>query len=205
MQVLKLLEKHDLSILDSSGEKISLLEEIGSGADGQVFNLSYSKIIKLSVLYEDSLSLEIAYQSIHDRLQYLISHPEENPHFAKLYEFKSLGIYSRILYGNLPQRYLLYYYVVEKLLKISEDEKKVFHSLISHEDANRVKKYSIKKAIQILSELSRSLDIDQQKAIFFLKNLRESKLKHLDLHPRNIMKDQLGNFKLIDFDRLQLT
>jgi thiamine kinase-like enzyme len=90
---------------------------------------------------------------------------------------------------------------MEKLHPLSEDEIKVFHSLVSHEDQNKIKKYSSLEINKILQGLSIGLDFDLHKVMFFCKNLNKLTIQHSDLHPRNLMKDSDGNFKLIDFDR----
>jgi thiamine kinase-like enzyme len=90
---------------------------------------------------------------------------------------------------------------MEKLNKISEDEKKVFHSIMSHEDQNLHKNFSMSKIKNMLQGLSMGLDFDASKIIIFCENLRSTVIHHNDIHPRNIMKDNFGNFKLIDFDR----
>jgi thiamine kinase-like enzyme len=93
---------------------------------------------------------------------------------------------------------------MEKLFKISEDERKIFHTILSHEDRNIVKNYPLDKVKKMLTGMSYSLDFDYNKVIFFYQNLRDCPLQHLDLHVRNIMKDIDGNFKMIDFDRMKL-
>lgn len=40
--------------------------------------------------------------------------------------------------------------------------------------------------------------------MFFCEKLNKSPFANYDLHPRNIMKDKYGNFKIIDYDKLQL-
>ena len=102
------------------------------------------------------------------------------------------------------QDFITYYYVMENLSKITEDEKKVFYSLLSHEDRNVKKNYSLSSVIDMLKEMQRGLDFDYNKAFRFYRVLKESKFHHMDLHPRNIMKDTDGNFKLIDFDRVMI-
>jgi len=93
---------------------------------------------------------------------------------------------------------------MEKLNKTTDDEKKVFYSLLSHEDRNVKKNYSLASATDMLRGMQRGLDFDYNKVFRFYRVLKESKFYHMDLHPRNIMKDTDGNFKLIDFDRVMI-
>ena len=92
---------------------------------------------------------------------------------------------------------------MEKLLKISEDEAKVFHSILSHEDRGIFKNFSTDKVKKMLHGMQRGLDFDLQKIMLFYEALQNPQILHLDIHPRNIMKDENNNFKLIDLDRLQ--
>jgi hypothetical protein len=93
---------------------------------------------------------------------------------------------------------------MEKLLSLSEDEQKVFHTLLSHEDRNLVKNYSPAERQVILQNLRRGLDFDEGRVSLFVDKLNNSPVQHLDIHTRNIMKDANGNFKMIDLDRLTM-
>jgi len=187
----------------------TLGNKLGDGADGEVFDIANddNKVLKLSVLYQQDdidpeLNIEYLYNKNSKVLSALINAPTGI--HARVYEYGSLGIYSRIVWGNQEQKFLLYYYVMEKLSEISKDERKVFHSLISHEDQNKKKDFSPAGTKKILKGLARGLDFDAERIIFFCDSLASSSIEHLDLHPRNIMKDVIGNFKLIDFDRTQI-
>lgn len=200
MQTLKLLNQNNCKINFTLGSEIGF-----GGADGQVFEIlnSPNKVIKISVLYDDfnsTLTLEDKYANVSNTLEFL---KNKTPlEYACVYEHEYLGKYNRPFYEKQDgQDYILYYYIMEKLNKISEDEKKVFHSILSHEDRNAVKNFSFLKIKKMLSGLSMGLDFDKEKIILFYESIQTSKIKHLDLHPRNIMKDNSGNFKLIDFDR----
>jgi thiamine kinase-like enzyme len=115
-----------------------------------------------------------------------------------------MGSYSRDAWKNTKQRYVLYYYIMEKLQKITEDEHKVFDSLVSHEDRGKKKNFTPAKVKEMLQGLRKGLDFDAQRVTFFYDNFNKSPVAHLDIHPRNIMKDAAGNFKLIDFDRAEI-
>lgn len=177
---------------------------LGDGADGEVFDLTNDQVIKFCVLYETGrIKLENTYKYISRVVDHLITHP--SPVYARVYEHVFLGEYSRVAWGNQKQRYYLYYYTMEKLGKISEDERKVFDTIVSHEDRNKKKNFPIAKIKEMLSGLSQGLDFDTERVIFFCDNFRNSPVTHLDIHPRNIMKDGAGNFKLIDFDRAEMS
>ena len=180
----------------------NISKKIGDGADGECFDLldSPDKVIKLSVLYEyDRGDIETQYkQSISPIIDFLISNPITI--FGKIYSHNYIGSFSRDFNGS-PQSFIIYYYVMEKLNKISDDEQKVFHTILSHEDRGLNKNFSIADVKKILNGLKIGLDFNCKKILDFYSEMLCCPIVHLDLHPRNIMKDNFGNFKLIDLDR----
>lgn len=170
---------------------------IGDGADGEVFEIAddNSKVIKFGINYT-------AYNQQHFPLDkvmnYLINNPSSTN--VKVFDYKNLGCFD----NDFENPVILYYYVMEKLNKISQDERKVFHSIVSHEDSGINKNYSLPKIKEILRGLAVGLDFDAERIIFFCENFRKTGVYHNDIHVRNIMKDDVGNFKLIDFDRARL-
>lgn len=200
MLVLKLCQKSCPELIP-----VTLTDKLGDGADGEVFSFieDGNKVIKLSIIYEElGVSLARSFDYINELLGYLISRP--SPAYARVYEHKYMIESARQVFGNQDQKYIIHYYIMEKLQKISEDERKVFHSILSHEDTVNQKNFSIEKIKKMLVGLARGLDFSQEKVIFFVNNLRSTPIRHLDIHPRNIMADSAGNFKLIDFDRAEL-
>lgn len=184
-------------------EKLSfkLGKRLGEGSDGEVFNIinDPNKVIKLCMFYPLDNNVNECYsQTIIPILTSLVSHPVDV--FARVYMYEHLGIFS----DQYSQEFVLYFYTMEKLEDIFDDEKKVFHTILSHEDRGIVKNFSLKEVQEILQDLSLGLDFDENKVIFFYKNLKLSNINHTDIHPRNIMKDKMGNFKMVDFDRAQL-
>lgn len=176
-------------------------EKIGEGADGDCYTISSNidQVIKFSVYY--CWQKENPNQIIKSKLIGYSEIQKYSNLFAKLYEYGFIGKGNRnTVDGN--QDYLIFYCLMEKLNKISEDEKKVFHSILSHEDRNIVKKYSLNKISEILSGLSLGLTFDHGKVIEFTRQVMEMKIKYTDIHPRNIMKDKFNNYKFIDFDRI---
>lgn len=180
-------------------------ERLNDGADGEVFVIADepTKVIKFSVIYdrEADSPREIYFNQVAPTLQYLLcSRPSV---CAIVYEYGFLGEFWRKLvsWRSGTQNFILHYYIMERLHKLSEDEKKVFHSLVSHEDQRIEKDLAPQRIKEICRGLARGLDFDIKKVILFCEQLRESPLSHLDIHPRNIMVDNNGYFKLVDFDR----
>lgn len=181
---------------------LNLSNKLGDGADGEVFELHDSnKVIKLGVLYEqDNANIKKQYSSIVKALEYIkaIAPPE----YGRVHEHEYLGEFERPVFGNnTHQKYILYYYIMEKLDKLSDDEKKVFHSILSHEDQNLQKSFNLLKVSSMLDGMSKGLDFNKEKVMSFYEKVMNSSINHNDLHPRNIMKDKNGSYKLIDFDR----
>ena len=190
MQVLKLISQHHIFSSHTLGRKI------GEGADGEVYELFYhpNRVIKLSAIYEnENTSLAIYQNNILPVLEYILF---EQPSICPL-------IFE---YGHLKQcdQAFIHYHIMERLLHLTEDENKVFHSIVSHEDREIKKDLSSEKILEMLQGLARGLDFDLEMIILFCEQLRESKIKQKDLHPRNIMRNKSGYFKIIDFDRLTL-
>lgn len=181
---------------------------LGEGADGEVFSIAGddNKVLKLCILYEQrgTNTFERSYKHIQSVLEYFLK-TQPLP-YARVYEYGDLGFYSRknVSFRNGTQRFGIYYYTMEKLEKITEDESKVFHSILSHEDRGIEKNYSPDKVREMLRGMSCGLDFDVEKVTLFYENIRSAPVSHLDIHVRNIMKDRLGDFKLIDLDRIEL-
>ena len=201
MQTLKLLLENNLSIPYQLGSEAGF-----PGADGQVFNLieSPNQVLKISVLFED---FESKLEDQYNKIISVIDHIKCNnvPACARVYDVQYIGKFRQAWYVNSSWReYVLFYYTMEKLNKISQDEKKVFHSVLSHEDRGFPKSYSLKEIKKMVDEMSLFLDFDKEKVMLFCKQVQELPFTHKDVHVRNIMKDGSGNFKLIDFDRCEL-
>lgn len=198
MQVLKLIHQHNCQIMHRIGQ------EMGRGSDGQVFEIidDYTKVIKLSVLYEtQNHDLDQEYLQRSQVLDYLIQNP--SPIHARVYEHVKLGEWKRS-FDNRSQRYILHYCVMERLKELSGDENKVFHSILSHEDRGVIKNFPIIRLRKILKGLEKGLEFSEGKIVVFLDKLKSAKVRHLDLHQRNVMVDGHGNYRLIDFDRCVL-
>lgn len=181
----------------------NLAEELGDGADGQVFAIKNDPncVCKFSILYQYDEEENILFQfgKVAKVLNYLLKNPSSI--HAHVYGYVPLGKFTRNHDGT---NFFLYYYKMERLEKLSGDERKVFHSILSHEDQNIEKNFSSEKIRQMLDGMKIGLDFDMEKVMFFCQAIKDSQIVHTDLHPRNIMKDSKGNFKLIDFDRAHL-
>lgn len=177
---------------------------LGAGADGEIREMpSYpNKVLKLSIIYDldYSKNLFAKYKKISDL--YFALKKDNHPSLVRLYEHGLVHTGERVTALG-KQDYLIHYCVMEKLFKISEDEEKVFHTILSHEDSDKVKNYSDDSLKEILFNLRRGLDFSEKEVKLFCTNLRSMKYKHNDIHVRNIMKTRLGKFKLIDFDRME--
>lgn len=188
-------------------EKIPVIPatKLGDGADGEVFEIKDQSdlVIKFCVLYETGpVRVQRSFKNVKKVLEYLQANPL--PIYARVISFGMLGQFERETARKKPQPFILYYYIMEKLQKITEDERKVFHSIISHEDRGIIKNYPASKIQEMLEGMRTGLDFDMERVTFFCNKLRNVSVVHRDIHVRNIMKDCTGNFKLIDFDRAQL-
>lgn len=180
---------------------------LGEGADGEVFSIvgDPHKVVKLGILYErhDRGMVEY-YQQIQKVLDYMMH--TQPPAYVRMYEHGYMGRYKRKMqsWRKGEQEFIIYYYIMEKLHPITEDEGKVFHSILSHEDRGIDKNYSPEKIQEMLQGMSRGLDFDAEKVTLFCHNIKEALVSHLDIAVRNIMKNEANEFKLIDLDRISL-
>lgn len=182
-------------------------ERLGEGADGEVFALPSdpTRVYKLGIIYEGGgRNLVKTYEQIRQVLNYMVV--EQPAAYARVYEHEYLATSSRKVehMRNGKQYFIIHQYTMEKLNKISEDEKRVFHSILSHEDRGIEKNFSPEKIHEMLQGMGQALDFDPEKVTLFCDNIKRASVSHLDIHVRNIMKDDAGNFKLIDFDRIEL-
>lgn len=183
-------------------------ERLGDGADGEVFVIADepTKVLKLSVIYDrfEDPPQFIYFNQIAPVLDYVMLNKPLV--CATVYEHGFLGEYSRKMayWRKGEQKLLIHYCIMERLFELSEDEKKVFHSLVSHEDRNLEKDLSPEKIKEIIEGLAKGLDFDSKKVKLFCDQLCETSFSHLDIHPRNILKDKDGYFKLVDLDRVIL-
>ena len=176
-------------------------ERLGEGNNGEVLSIvgDPTKVIKLSMFLstEDD---QRRYVRIKKGLDYVVANCP--PAYVKVYEHGHLGSCP---IGTPPcLHYIFYYYIMEKLHKISEDERRLFHSILSHEDRGLKKRFSLEKIRKMLGGMAKGLDFDAEKVMLFCENIRAAPVIHEDTHGRNIMKNDDGDFRLIDLDSISL-
>jgi hypothetical protein len=192
MQVLNLINKNNYTLPYKLGK------ELGYGAHGQIFDLIDfpNKAIKLSVCFDQfDGKLSSLYEEINKNLFYIKTNKPQILVCVYEHNFILNGCRKTI---NKNQNYILYYYIMEKLQEISNDEAEVFRYIL---DETIVKDVC---SADVLRNLQLTLDINKKNVMMFFDGLKNSKIKHLDLHVRNIMKDRRCNFKLIDLDLIEI-
>ena len=193
MMVLSLCQKHCPNSIP-----FLIGSRLGDGADGEILSLpnDQSKVIKLGVLFDSFESnLTSDYDLIKSNIDWLIRNQPSC--YAKVYEQGYLGNFTRkTAHLGGKQDFILYYYTMEKLYNLSNNEKEAFRIYISN--------IYNKNASEILKNLSRIPNLNTKKMLEFIDGIKSSPMIHLDLHPLNIMKDNLGIFKLIDFERIRI-
>lgn len=174
--------------------------KIGEGADGEVFDIQGdpNKVIKCAIIYEYFIPVNQEIERIENVARHLINTCP--PAYVHVHTFETVTQFIRKTVSG-HQKYFLYYYIMDKCLKISEDEKKVFHSILSNEDKNLKKNYPLSKIVTMLNGMSMGLDFNMKKVLSFCEAIQNSEIDNTDINPRNIMKNAIGDFKLIDFDR----
>lgn len=174
--------------------------KIADGADGEVFTTIDNRVIKFAVHY--CWQSENTDSIIESRLKTYQAIKENSNVYATVYDYGYIGKGTRQTVSG-TQDYILFYYVTERCDKISEDESKVFHSILSHEDSNKSKTYSLAQVKEMLHGMSYGLDFSINDVVAFYVEINKCNVKHLDVHPRNIMKVN-NKFKFIDFDRCSI-
>ena len=181
-----------------------IFDKIGDGADGDVYLTTDDNVIKFSILYDlpERYDLDLKILKVISNLKMI---KDDSPqHFAKIININYIGQSSRATVDG-EQKFHLYYYVLERAYKLSEDEKKVFHTLFPQEwDNNKTYPTNSFEAEKIIKDLSKYLDFDADKVNMFYTLAVTSKFHHNDPNVNNIMKDKDGNFKFIDFDRIKV-
>lgn len=169
---------------------------MGSGAHGHVFALidDPTKVIKIAwapTITQYSLIPNQEGQWTFDRVrqtyQHLLHH--QISVLAALHQFDLL------LRDDVKQYYAV---VMEKLVPLSEDENKVFKSIVMEYNGG----IALGAAMKHLEELHEWLDFDKEKVVGFYREVNALPMVHRDFHRRNIMKDGSGNFKMVDFELL---
>lgn len=187
-------------VADICKEKFSFIigKEIGYGAQGQVFDIEgTNKVIKFSYSF---FFQDVDYDYLHasEVINFII---QERPNYCVgIFETGKLRSGVRAV-ENGTQNYTIYYTIQEKLANLSDDEKKVFKTICQLLNDELELKRDIK---DILTELSEWFSFDKEKILNFYNDIVGMPILHNDLHRRNFMKDECGNYKLIDFDLARL-
>lgn len=186
---------------------------LGYGFHGEVYELKNdpNKVIKLGAYYieegnkvynnkDDQYLLTThdssSYKDVGHIYRFIKDHPQ--PQLATVFDYQPL--YSGINPDDEWKRHILIYSAtIEKLLPLTEDENKVFKTVCKSYNANIPS-----KTIPYLDELKNWFAFDYNKVHQFYMALPVLPIHHHDFHRRNIMKDQDGNFKLIDFELLEI-
>lgn len=183
MKPLEILKANNIQLPPFLGK------EIGSGIDGQVFEKDNdpSRVIKISISENSDYPCSYVLES------------KNYWHFARVYSCDCL--YT----SDKDGKPLLSVHCIEmeKLFPLTEDEEKLFHTLLSHEDANKQKEYTRDQLSTLIEELSEWFSFDKEEALSFCCAIMNCPIRHKDLHQRNIMKNVTSRFRLIDFDRLE--
>lgn len=167
---------------------------IGIGRDGEVY---------VAVDDEEAV-VKVSLQPINEDL--LAELQATNPsHFATIHSFGS-HLFScsgeDSAYGKWYGCQAITVVRMERLYALTADEAKVFHSIVSHEDANRTKVFSPEQLNDILAGLALGLEFDIDRVREFYWAAMTGDIAHGDMHPRNVMKTKDGRFKFVDLDRL---
>jgi hypothetical protein len=200
----------DILIQNKIDLPFELGDELGSGQDGQVFEvietgypIQRGSVVKLSAIYGTSSYPE--YKRVAAHLDFL--HRNRTPHFAAVFNFDLLCSFNlpEMICSTSPKEGCTIYFVeMEELFPLSSEEVKLFHTLLSHEDANKQKDFSIEGLTRRIDELSDWFIFEKKDILSFCIAATSGRIRHKDLHPRNMMKDRLNKFKLVDLDRLEL-
>ncbi len=183
-----------MKVFDSSFNfnKYPVNERLNGGADGDVFT-SDDKIIKFVKIKDEKKNANNVWNKNKAIITKIMDISPK--HFCKIYDF------GLICVSENPYS-IVYFYLMEKLNGLSDDEKKAIDTLISHRDYNR--KINFNKALDLVPALDKYLEFDSNKMNLFIKQIQGSNIIHNDIHARNVMKDNFGNFKLIDFERMSI-
>ncbi len=174
------------------------LEKLGDGFHGEAYLIPDNRVVKYSLISQSMIEhLEINqplqfFRELEKVIQFQIKH--NHPAFVRIFDFNLLSFgSSHVKYGS--EDVVLYSTTMEKLNLVSSEEKKLLKT-IEYRDV----KASWKNIIKDVREQSSWLDFDLEKVISFIYLLKDSPIEHKDMGSSNILKDNDGNFKLIDLD-----
>ncbi len=180
------------SILGDKAPPVGKL--LGEGFHGQVFEVpgDEGKVIKYSRVLETMSDVPL--KEFYNNLTAVLAEQQKNayPCYVNILDFRFLyeGKHPQHYYQN----YILYSVVMEKLIPISFDEKRVFDTIVKGKGTVE----------ELVAGQKDWLIFEPEKVLTFMAQVNSTPLFHNDFNSRNIMKDSEGNFKLIDLDYAEI-
>ena len=180
------------SILGDKAPPVGKL--LGEGFHGQVFEVpgDEDKVIKYSRMLE-TMSVP-PLKEFYNNLTAVLAEQKKNayPCYVNILDFHFLyeGKHPRHTYQN----YILYSVLMEKLIPISFDEKRVFDTIVKGKGTVE----------ELVAGQKDWLIFEPKKVLAFMSQVNSTPIFHNDFNSRNIMKDSEGNFKLIDLDYAEI-
>lgn len=171
---------------------------LGKGADGTVYDLG-ENVLKISTFlnYERKNIKTVAKEKIRNlkKLQKL-----NLDHLVEVFDIGEIQQFSKIQSHNDYLDIFIYSYKMKKLTSTTPDQNRIL-DLISHKDSGLLNVIT-NKTYEDAKNLCSFYDVDYEKIRLFFKSIEASPVRHLDVHPRNIMLAETSSFKLIDLDRI---
>lgn len=190
---------HHLRLLPSS---IVPSTKLGEGAQGKVFATDNpEKVVKVSILYDWNHDIDKDIKRIDKVYSYLLKN--KDPLYSKIFEFGPVFSGTRTIVNGAEQRYVIYYSIQERLNPLSEEEDKIFDT-ISYTLGRWDNNYDLAKVKNSLIEQAKFLTFNLANALKFCDLYEDSVINHNDFWNKNVMKDNFGNYKLVDLDLASL-
>jgi len=171
---------------------------LGKGADGTVYDLG-DNVLKISTFlnYERLDIKKVAKEKVSNlkKLQKL-----KLDHLVEVFDIGEIQQFSKIQSSNDYLDIFIYSYKMKKLTPTTENQNRIL-DLISHKDSGKLTVIT-NKTYEDARSLCIFYDVDFKKVFSFFKSIEASPVRHLDVHPRNIMLAETSSFKLIDLDRI---
>ncbi len=180
--------------------KFDIKEYIDSGADGEAYLTNNNNVIKFSILFDLSYDFQMFKKS--SEILKNLNDIKNNPIDCYVKVINNDYLFDNQIKTKIGnQFYCLYYYTMEKLNHLSDDEVSAIRTLAPQVDKNNPT-IDLTKAKSAINEVSNYLDFNANKLLKFYSSYINCRYHHNDFHSRNIMKDSDGNFKLVDLDRI---
>lgn len=178
---MKVYSKYNLDF-----KKYPVHDYVYAGADGEVFK-SNDKIIKFVEIFDSKKNANIAWNRIKRNIEWIMDNNPSN--FVRVDDFGLIQVFEN-------KYSIVYFYLMEKLYPLNKEETSLVKLIFKNENAN-----NLKFSLENLDYFNEFLKFDKEKITDFVIKTKKCKMKHLDIHSKNIMKDSLGNFKFIDLER----